>query len=952
MLGITRRSPGCNSLQHPGSLLRGLLVPCRRASHQSRQSPIGSQRRNDYRDFQRRASDKFLADLQRRSTIRDTLKKWEAENPQQAEFPVCDSLPPGELPNSISKSQALGSIREAREAGDPEESGFVVDGMDSVDDTASVMQEHLRPGTLIELRLSDSRIPLLGVILGRFHGVYYFLTNGGQLAADEETHPLVDFLPKDRFVNPREVTLLYQPPIELCAPLQKKLQRFDAQAHHFHQTNLTALSAAESKLPHPSEFSTLSLHQIAQTLIPNKVDSAGTYDPATLYAVHVALMNDETHGFRPLNKIHAGKHVSYLYRISPASSNRIIKKVRTQVRQIMETLGSSTGSGGEKINLANNGLWRFIIKTRRVIKESRARRSWTDHGMLVPHHEHYEAFQGWTKEDQDYLHFMELWVGSHVHQESILHCFGSSILHLTQMYQPAKQLNAATGWTFLQELGCIPSWELPTRHKSPIPGAKVKSGGGYDRPSPGPFPNAPSTTLLDDAVSVEPAGAPGEYWIHAHIADPAAFIDPKSKLADYAAIIAQDHFIPGYRCSMFPPEFYDEIVMKNFSLDKDRPCLTFSTKLNEDGQVLDVRVQPGTLQNITFLTPGSGPSSITGPQPRALSKVSGLSEAERDELQTLHRLLTAVDVLRLKRGAIPQSRASRSDATKWSGDPMIEIGFDERKDGTLVGMAMMLAGESAAKWCSSRSIPVPYHAQPGALRNPEGLRALGDQIRALTDSGADVPMSLWRTFDREAGPTAQSVFPSPIIPQGLEMYTKVTSPLRRLADCIVHWQIHAALAEEARLSASLAGQDCSHATFLPWDRPALGAKLESLRLSNYVSQTLSRGQGSQPWLYQALFRAWKFGEAQLPPSFRFTVSSVYGGVLMGELDYMGFSAMLRKRDMGGVALMADVQRGDVLEVEIRDINVYSMHLFVGALRLLGKNSAVAEDQARLLAAAA
>lgn len=879
--------------------------------------------------------------------------------------------------------------------------------------------------------MSDSRIPLLGVILGRFHGVYYFLTNGGQLAADEgnpsvlfsapgfatpaEMQSLVDFLPKDRFVNPREVTLLYQPPIELCAPLQKKIQRFDAQAHHFHQTNLTALSAAESKLPHPSEFSTLSLHQIAQTLIPNKVDSAGTYDPATLYAVHVALMNDETHGFRPLNKIHAGKHVSYLYRISPASSNRIIKKVRTQVRQIMETLGNSTGSGGEKINLANNGLWRFIIKTRRVIKESRARRSWTDHGMLVPHHEHYEAFQGWTKEDQDYLHFMELWVGSHVHQESILHCFGSSILHLTQMYQPAKQLNAATGWTFLQELGCIPSWELPTRHKSPIPGAKVKSGGGYDRPSPGPFSesmrgdiaagrrrdwgplrsyciDAPSTTLLDDAVSVEPAGAPGEYWIHAHIADPAAFIDPKSKLADYAAIIAQDHFIPGYRCSMFPPEFYDEIVMKNFSLDKDRPCLTFSTKLNEDGQVLDVRVQPGTLQNITFLTPGDvdafcppvrltpqpagvsklrvGPPQVSPARnPRALSKVSGLSEAERDELKTLHRLLTAVDVLRLKRGAIPQSRASRSvrvmfdktgspapspsaDATKWSGDPMIEIGFDERKDGTLVGMAMMLAGESAAKWCSSRSIPVPYHAQPGALRNPEGLRALGDQIRALTDSGADVPMSLWRTFDREAGPTAQSVFPSPIIPQGLEMYTKVTSPLRRLADCIVHWQIHAALAEEARLSTSLAGQDCSHATFLPWDRPALGAKLESLRLSNYVSQTLSRGQGSQPWLYQALFRAWKFGEAQLPPSFRFTVSSVYGGVLMGELDYMGFSAMLRKRDMGGVALMADVQRGDVLEVEIRDINVYSMHLFVGALRLLGKNGAVAEDQARLLAAAA
>ena len=814
---------------------------------------------------------------------------------------------------------------------------------------------------------------------------------------------LVDFIPKDKYIHPRDVANLYQPPLELGAHLQKKMTDFTTASSLLYQNNMTALSAADKKLPHATEFSTMSLDQIARVLLPDKAKRNGQYGPEMLYAVHIALMNDETDSFRPLNKIHAAKHASYLYRITPASSIQVIRKVRTQVRQIMEGLGhQKLGKAGDRGALVNNSLWRFILKARRVIKKSRANRAWTDHGMLVPHYHPYTTFQNWTEEDKEFLHFIELWVGSHVHRGSTLHTFGSAILHLTNMYQPAKQLNAATGWAFLQELGWIPSWELPTRHKSPIPGARVQSGGGYIRPSPGPFSesmredvaadhrrdwgplrsyciDAPTTTLLDDAISLESTDTAGEYWIHAHIADPAAFIDPKSKLADYAAIMAMDHFIPGYRCSMFPTDFYDEVVMKKFSLDKGRPCLTFSTRLNEEGEVLDVKVQPGVLQNITFLTPYDvdafcPPIRVT-PEPnglsrlvvgpaqqqyipgerRTMSKVKDLSEAEKEDLQTMHRLLKAVDDVRLRRGAIPQSRSSRSirvkfngagspepprsedpQAPTWPGDPAIEVAFDERKDGTLVGMAMMLAGESAAKWCSRRHIPIPYHTQPGALRNPQGLRALGEQIRAMTDSGEAVPMSVWRAFDLETGPTAQSVEPSPIIPLGLEMYTKVTSPLRRLVDCIVHWQIHAALAEEARLSRSLAGEDCSGASFLPWDTLALKAKLESLRLSHFVSHTLSRSQGSRPWLYQALLRAWKFGEADIPDTFKFVVSRAYGHLLMGELDYMGFSAMLRKGDLEGVALMADVKDGDVLEVEIVDVNVYDMHVFVRALRRLEK----------------
>lgn len=868
--------------------------------------------------------------------------------------------------------------------------------------------------------MSDSRVPILAVLVGRSYGVYYFFNNSGQLMADtgiptvlfsiadfaspSEIQPLADFIPKDRHVLPIEVADKYQPPPALGAHLLEKLSSFSNKSSLVYQRSMTDLSAASEKLPWETEFRTMSLHEVAGVLVPKAANSDGEYDPALLYAIHKALLDDETDAFRSLNQISSGKHASYLYRVAPASTINAILKVRYRVRGIMQQLGSKYALK-ERPKWIDNNLWRFIVKARHVVKLSREQRAVTDHGMLAPHHDRYlKPRLNWSPGHEEVIRFIELWASRHFSQGSVLHSMGSAILRLTGMYGQGRPLDATTGWTFLQELGWVPSWEVSTRHRLPLPGASVRPGGGYIRPDPGPYKesmrndiaaayrkdwgplkayciDAPQSTLLDDAISLEPAETPGEHWIHVHTADPSAFIDPHSKLAEFTAIVAMDHYLPGYRLSMFPQDFFDEVIMKQLSLENGRPCLTFSTKLNEAGEVLDTKVQAGTLQNVAFISPDElnkvcspkrvlsvddepGPQSLyVGPRQdvdstptRKMLTAEDLSPEERTELQTMQRLLWAVEGHREERGAVQRARPSRSmrsvrvmfdykgdptpedcspNAPSWPGDPAIEVSIEEQVDGTLVPMAMTLAGESAAKWCHARGIPVPYHVQPGALRS-SALRLLAEKVRELVQRGELVPKAIWDVYDLEAGPSAMAVDPSPVVSMGMDMYTKVTSPLRRLSDCITHWQIHSYLSQHQQAAAAPAAADPSR---LPWARDALHAKLDALRLSTYTSRTLNR-YGTQQWAHQALLRAWKFGEADIPRTFPFVVRDVYTNLLHGDLGFLRFRAVLPKRELDGVALMKEVAPGDALEVEITDVDAYRCVVKVRALGRMGREATV------------
>jgi exoribonuclease-2 len=95
----------------------------------------------------------------------------------------------------------------------------------------------------------------------------------------------------------------------------------------------------------------------------------------------------------------------------------------------------------------------------------------------------------------------------------------------------------------------------------------------------------------------------------------------------------------------------------------------------------------------------------------------------------------------------------------------------------MVRECMLLAGEAAAHWASSRALPFPYICQE-----------LGD----LPNKPLPGLAGSWQ-LRRCMRPRTLSAKPGPHAGLGLDEYTQVTSPLRRYTDLLTHQQIRAAL---------------------------------------------------------------------------------------------------------------------------------------------------------------
>ena len=112
------------------------------------------------------------------------------------------------------------------------------------------------------------------------------------------------------------------------------------------------------------------------------------------------------------------------------------------------------------------------------------------------------------------------------------------------------------------------------------------------------------------------------------------------------------------------------------------------------------------------------------------------------------------------------------------------IPLNNTRSRQLVTDAMLMGGEAVALWLYENEIPAPYASQvpPEEKLSPESI----------------VEMFQYRKqFKR----TEISLSPSPHAGLGLEQYTRVTSPLRRYSDLLVHQQIRAFLLNKDLLSA-------------------------------------------------------------------------------------------------------------------------------------------------------
>ncbi|KAI2468037.1 RNB-domain-containing protein [Annulohypoxylon bovei var. microspora] len=935
--------------------------------------------------------------------IRERLRIWDQEHQDEIKNILSDLADEGELSNTFTRPQNVSMV--SFEVASP-----LFDGDELGDLRAE--DSNLKPGDMVELSSDSSRRPMMALFLGRFNGYDHFYTNSGKwfsglgiktlfivnnFVEPSELQPVIDELPPS--ATPLEALnalhdLNHNPSRAIGAELLRKMLLFAHDAEAVYQENAGTLDASSSFIGDPVKHRYLTLHEIAELLLPKSYQKNGKFKPEALYAVHRALLQDEVF-FRPLRQ--TGHKRSYLFEISPLSEVRTVQRAEAMVREYLER-ETQPSNGTTNVE---SPVRHFINSARELIDQSRTNREWTKASIIGPSTKAKSASAPikpeWSEKDIELLQFMELWASYQKFPSySRLQCYGSAILRALDRYQDAENLSASTGWSFLQEIGWIPSWEIPARYSIRFPGVEIKRGGGYVRPFMGNLArhlksdtlatmrkpwdgltayciDSEATMDIDDAVSIERTSDPEKHWIHVHVADPASQIKAKTPVAKFAELIPETIYLPGHFERMLPTN----IGQENFSLAPDRPCLTFSALISKDGALVDYKITPGILKDVVYMTGEDvalaiedkrkdpvlketeivlGPIPKAKPPPRQMTRPGDLNEHQKDELALLSTLGKAVQAHRLSQGATPffqprpEAQAYFDHLPKHElenflslvGDPSIRIGYSSPTATDLVENAMKLAGEVAARWCHSRGIPIPYRTQPHAMRNAELVRQYtSDVFYPLLKEGIRPDDNQWRQLRALIGSDEITTIPGPHFTLGVSMYTKVTSPLRRFSDLIVHWQIEGALLEEERRGASLAGN--TEDSFLPFSREQLDRMLPMIRVREKQARALAGGIGGDQWILQALVRAWRFGEAVIPPTFRFSVVHVNGRrSIMGKLDWFERSATLRPDAMNDVVRIADVRVGDVYEVKLRDVNVHANRILVEALSVVEKASADVE----------
>jgi len=811
-------------------------------------------------------------------------------------------------------------------------------------------------------------------------------------ASPEELEPVFAALPSTE-ASPELLNVLQDlkqgPTRDVAAGLIVKMLDFLRFSDTVHQANVAKLDNAYDAVKAPGKY--LTLHELAEALLPGNIKSKGKFPPSALYAVHTAVMNDDT-GFRPMTPL-AHKR-SYLFQVSSAEEVSTVRDVETLVRDHYEQYAPTLEAASE------TPLGLFVKKARRHIDHSRRFRPWSRHGMLGPSAGPSKAWEtDWTDADWQFIKFVHLWASVEKFSlSSRLHWVGAGILRTVERYDESLYLTPSTGWTFLQEIGWTSPWDIQARYGLRLPEVHANRHKGLQRPlldSGAPVLqedlceglrrdwgsvrayciDSASAADIDDALSLERTEKADEFLIHVHVADPASRLNRDSGAAAMAALVPQTTYLPGHVETMFS----DDALREAFSLAPDRPCLTFSARVNLEGTVLSHEITPGILRDVVYLTPrtaaevsgegekdldvGQTPFSVGIPPDeeratsRKMTRANWLSDDDKATLSTLYRLAHALHAVRLANGAMPlfwprpstQVSLQHTTVTKTQqgmvhceGDPYIRISYpNSTSSSLLVESTMRLAGEVAAQWCHARGVPLPYRTQPQAARNLPQLQAFTrDVLYPQLLRGSRPADAHQRTLLDLVGPDELSATPGPHFLMGASMYAKVTSPLRRYADLLAHWQVHAALARERALGRSLAGEDASAPAaggdgWLPFSRRQLQQQvLPLLHVRERALRALDGVEGNTQWMLQALVRAWRFGEAELPATFRFAVTSLLAGrAARGRLNWFEMSALLEADRLGPDTdlRLADLKEGDVLEVVIHDVNVHSREIFVRAL---------------------
>ena len=250
----------------------------------------------------------------------------------------------------------------------------------------------------------------------------------------------------------------------------------------------------------------------------------------------------------------------------------------------------------------------------------------------------------------------------------------------------------------------------------------------------------------DDAISLDG----DRLWVH--IADVSSLVTPDSELDIEARSRGTNVYLPDQTIHMLPTNITDKLGL---GLQEQSHALSISFKVAENGELEGIEVCFSDI-NVTRTT---------------------YDDADKELETTFADLKAVTDRLyqrRLNNNAamldLPEVNINVKDG-KISVRPYSRGGSRQ-----IVTEAMLSAGEAIANFATENNIPIPYAYQP----TPEEIQY-------------PQKMSEHYAYRRCFKASRHATAPESHFGLGLPSYTRVTSPIRRYLDLIVHQQLRAFL---------------------------------------------------------------------------------------------------------------------------------------------------------------
>ncbi|AFZ42971.1 Exoribonuclease II [Halothece sp. PCC 7418] len=325
-----------------------------------------------------------------------------------------------------------------------------------------------------------------------------------------------------------------------------------------------------------------------------------------------------------------------------------------------------------------------------------------------------------------------------------------------------------------------------------------------------------STKEIDDGVSIETL-EDGRQQIWIHIADPTRLVQPEDELDQEARRRSTSLYLPTGMIPMFP----SELATGPMSLVQGQicPAMSFGVILEANGEISDYTIAASWVKPTYRLTYED------------VDEMLELGVTAEPEIAQLAQWAQQRKQWRQSQGSINISLPEAVIKVSQEEEVEIEL-LDDSPARQLVAEMMILTGEVAARFAIDHEIPLPFRSQPQPELPPEEelLQLPAGPVRYCAIRGCMPRSEMSTTPARHAG-------------LGLEVYTQVTSPIRRYVDLLGHFQIKAYLRGEPCPFSAEQVQEIAYSA----GSAAYEATLVERQTKRYWALEYLRRNGEQRW---------------------------------------------------------------------------------------------------------